>query len=689
MAKYSNTKAKINEKITTNSAQAITGNVLNEVLQTMVDSLGADYQFGGLVQPGSTFTAGEQPVVFLATTPGTYTNFGGIVVADGEVALLVWSGTAWSKQTPDIATRTEVSQLGQKTYHDLLDTFSVKDYIYNATNGVYTNSPTDRSTPLIPILGNIHYNCYLGGGTYPLYGIVFFDENRQFINQSYYGTSPGFQSGELDITDTSKVPANAKYFSCVIFSNHLDKNPYAYSNIARVVQDVVNLKRMDTSLVIDKEESRLDYESSTDETGVYITGFTLVTSGSHFFDIYGIAALASATGKTVVQSPSGKSSVIISNTELLVIRTANWSVKIISRNAASESDILLAACQVGRITEGELYIPKTKSIRVVPVDANNFDLFIPQLNNGKVLRHRFTRQQYTRTLNYGDGNTKSVECANIWYPSAIYNNEQEIVQGNLNFIYRLRDTGADFVNENDHVGAGHGGEVMDFQLFYADGKPFIPGTSGEMKCEVFRIVCKSFVYAIDTTQPGYVQGSDTLKLTEDGDKILTAIHTYDASFYVNNRIVWDNRLAIKRDNVVFMEANGAMCQGQYPAFNRVSVCDDDLDTNDYSITYGTPPQITPIGGSKNLYTHQFSNADAVILTGNGLCVKQKMAQEGKQNSVQTYFYYNSGATRLKCYMLPVKGVWQYPNDYDTFNNGDVIRVHCEREIEVKDLTINP
>lgn len=114
MAKYSNTKAKINEKITTNTTQAITGNVLNEVLQTMVDSLGADYQFGGLVQPGSSFTAGEQPVVFLATTPGTYTNFGSLVVADGEVALLVWSGTAWSKQTPDIATRTEVSQLGQE-----------------------------------------------------------------------------------------------------------------------------------------------------------------------------------------------------------------------------------------------------------------------------------------------------------------------------------------------------------------------------------------------------------------------------------------------------------------------------------------------------------------------------------------------------------------------------------------------
>ena len=152
MAKYSNTKAKINEKITTNSAQAITGNILNDVLQAMVDSLGADYQFGGLVQPGSTFTAGEQPVVFLATTPGTYTNFGGFVVADGEVALLVWSGTAWSKQTPDIATRTEVSQLGQKvsaeTFSDLSQIIEGK---YLNQDGSLTTDADCYVTPKISV----------------------------------------------------------------------------------------------------------------------------------------------------------------------------------------------------------------------------------------------------------------------------------------------------------------------------------------------------------------------------------------------------------------------------------------------------------------------------------------------------------------------------------------------------------
>ena len=135
MAKYSNTKAKINEKITTNGAQAVTGIILNDVLQTMVDSLGADYQFGGLVQPGSSFTAGEQTVVFLATTPGTYTNFGGLVVADGEVALLVWSGSAWSKQTPDIATRTEVGQLGQEVNKNFVSSVFCLSNIVDITDG--------------------------------------------------------------------------------------------------------------------------------------------------------------------------------------------------------------------------------------------------------------------------------------------------------------------------------------------------------------------------------------------------------------------------------------------------------------------------------------------------------------------------------------------------------------------------
>ena len=114
MSKYATLIAQIAANIRRNGAQAITGDLLQEQLLAMITSLGEYYQFDGLALPSTEFTPGYEPVVFIAATPGTYTNFGGLVVADSEVALLVWDGSAWSKQTTDIATRTEVSQLGQK-----------------------------------------------------------------------------------------------------------------------------------------------------------------------------------------------------------------------------------------------------------------------------------------------------------------------------------------------------------------------------------------------------------------------------------------------------------------------------------------------------------------------------------------------------------------------------------------------
>ena len=48
----------------------------------------------------------DQKVAYLASTPGTYSNFGDITLADGEVAILKWNGS-WSKELTDIATRAQ------------------------------------------------------------------------------------------------------------------------------------------------------------------------------------------------------------------------------------------------------------------------------------------------------------------------------------------------------------------------------------------------------------------------------------------------------------------------------------------------------------------------------------------------------------------------------------------------------
>lgn len=96
MANYSNLIASIDASIKTNGSQAITGQILQNKLHEMVQSLGKHYQFGGLVSPNSTFTAGDENVFFIASTPGKYTNFGGYTVLSGQIAFLSWDGS-WRK----------------------------------------------------------------------------------------------------------------------------------------------------------------------------------------------------------------------------------------------------------------------------------------------------------------------------------------------------------------------------------------------------------------------------------------------------------------------------------------------------------------------------------------------------------------------------------------------------------------
>jgi glycerophosphoryl diester phosphodiesterase len=118
MADYSALKATIDASINTNGQQAITGAILNDVLNEMVDVLGEGYTFLGMATPTTNPTTPEGKAYYLAGAAGTYRDFGNIVVNDDEVALLVWNGTAWSKVVSPAASKSVVSQLGQRLWHN-------------------------------------------------------------------------------------------------------------------------------------------------------------------------------------------------------------------------------------------------------------------------------------------------------------------------------------------------------------------------------------------------------------------------------------------------------------------------------------------------------------------------------------------------------------------------------------------
>ena len=134
MSNYNSLKTAIDANIKQNGKQEITGPVLNSVLNAMVDTLGAGYQFAGIAvsdtNPGTT----DAKVFYIANGKGAYTNFGGLEVTEDEVIVLYYD-TEWHKVSTGIASQAKLSEL-QTTVGSKQDTISDLDTIRsNAAKG--------------------------------------------------------------------------------------------------------------------------------------------------------------------------------------------------------------------------------------------------------------------------------------------------------------------------------------------------------------------------------------------------------------------------------------------------------------------------------------------------------------------------------------------------------------------------
>jgi hypothetical protein len=132
-------KADIAAIIKANGVGAITGNVLQDVLNNlMVAGLGAA-QFKGVATPSTMPTLTDGPSWYMAYLPGTYTNFDGYVSTGGVVLGFRWTGTAWltpivladltSFEWDLLMNGFQVKELAEGTDDDDAATFSqVKEY---------------------------------------------------------------------------------------------------------------------------------------------------------------------------------------------------------------------------------------------------------------------------------------------------------------------------------------------------------------------------------------------------------------------------------------------------------------------------------------------------------------------------------------------------------------------------------
>lgn len=99
MANYRNLISAINAVIKTNGNNEITGAILQNVLDTIVSTIGANRTYAGTATPTTAPGTPDANIFYLASTAGSYVNFDNITVNPAELAVIVNTTSGWSKTT--------------------------------------------------------------------------------------------------------------------------------------------------------------------------------------------------------------------------------------------------------------------------------------------------------------------------------------------------------------------------------------------------------------------------------------------------------------------------------------------------------------------------------------------------------------------------------------------------------------
>lgn len=192
MAQYATLKAAIADVIKTNGENAITGEIMQQALFSIITSLGAGYQYMGLAVPGTNPGTPDQNVFYLAIDAGTYYNFGSLSVSG--LSVLKYNGT-WTKETIfdfDIKTQFQTLALLKSKYAVQTTEWYGEDYDHFVipVNGGETVNYTST--------GNSLYVAYLTAYTTPVAGVT-----PSFVT--------GYSGRQLVSGGTFTIPAGTKY----------------------------------------------------------------------------------------------------------------------------------------------------------------------------------------------------------------------------------------------------------------------------------------------------------------------------------------------------------------------------------------------------------------------------------------------------------------------------------------------
>ncbi len=265
MANYNILKAAIVSAIKQNGNNEITGNLLQQQLLAMVNSLGAGYQFAGVATP-TTNPGTPDFNVFYFAGPGTYQYFDGVTIPEQNIGLLSYNG-AWNVSTiqtmpfsaetilNDIVqlydgetpiyprTRAEavffdddtektldqkmaeidvdginqqIEEINYELEHESGPNYVNDSKIYSNGN-VVANEGTIASD-FIPYVPGSSVLWVYGGAMNQAY-ICFYDENKSYISEAYWPGGSGTQRS-VTASDIQRYAPNAKYLRASFLADY-------------------------------------------------------------------------------------------------------------------------------------------------------------------------------------------------------------------------------------------------------------------------------------------------------------------------------------------------------------------------------------------------------------------------------------------------------------------------------------
>lgn len=187
MANWNTLKTAVASIINTNGNQAITGQLLQNVLNNIITTVGENATFAGIASITTNPGAPDGPVFYLATTAGTYVNFSGIEVSEGEAVILHWNNSTWAKKVTGFATQQNFLKLRSSSNIVTFENGGLVDGANSASNirvrtTNYINQPTKITTK----------------SGYKIFNLYKYDLNGKYISFEQISDS------SIEIVDTSK-----------------------------------------------------------------------------------------------------------------------------------------------------------------------------------------------------------------------------------------------------------------------------------------------------------------------------------------------------------------------------------------------------------------------------------------------------------------------------------------------------